>query len=83
MSKVVTFNQTDIYTKDNKYSQKDLIGKIKKIVASKKGDAQIVESVINSFVMNGIVEIYNELGYQKWVELIHQIIDHEIRERSM
>ncbi len=82
MSKVMTFNQTDIFTKDGRYSQKDLIDKIKKIVASKGGDAQTVESVINSFVMNGIVEIYNELGYQGWVELIHQTVDHEIKERS-
>ena len=78
---VITFNQLGIRTNDRRYSQQDLIRKIKKIVISKGCDSKVAESTINSFVMNGIVETYNELGYQKWIEMIHQMIDHEISER--
>ena len=79
---IITFNQLNNKTDDGRYTQKDLIDKIKKIVKSKGCDSKTTNSVINSFVTNGIIEIYNELGYQKWLEMMHQVIDHEISERS-
>jgi hypothetical protein len=80
---IIAFNQLGIKTKDGRYTQGDLIRKIKKIVASRGCCSEASNSVINSFVMNGIVETYNELGYQRWVEMIHQVTLHEIAERGI
>lgn len=80
---MITFNQLNKCTADNRYTQKDLIGKIRKIVASKGYDSKVTDSVVNSFVTNGLVEIYDELGYQKWMEMINQVVSHEIAERKI
>lgn len=80
---IIAFNQLGEMTDDMRYSQKDLIAKIRKIAISQGYDNSIAESVINSFVTNGIIETYNELGYQKWIEMIHQIVAHEGAERRM
>lgn len=80
---MITFNQLDVRTKDSRYTQKDLIRIINKISKSRGHDSKVTESVVNSFVTNGIIETYNELGYQKWIEMIHQIVDHEISEGRM
>lgn len=79
---IIAFNQLNERTDDDRYSQKDLINKINKVVKSKGCDDKVTASVVNSFVTNGIIETYNELGYQKWMDMIHQVIDHEITERS-
>lgn len=79
---IISFNQLDATTSDGRYTQKDLIKRIRRI-ASTHGCDGVADSVINSFVMNGIIEIYNELGYQKWVDLIHQMVNHEVAERSI
>lgn len=83
MSNILTLNQLHEKTDDGRYTQQDLINRIKKVVASKGYDNGTTQSVINSFVQNGILETYNELGFQKWMELIHQIVDHEGKERRM
>lgn len=80
---IIPFNQLDIRTNDDRYTQKDLINKIKKIAVSKGYDSDTAESAISSFVMNGIIETYNELGYQRWIEMIHQIVSHEGAERRI
>ena len=81
MGSILTYNQLGRRTYDGKYSLKDLIDKIRKIVVSKGYNNEVTNSVVNSFVSNGILEIYNELGYQRWIELINHTIDHEISER--
>lgn len=80
---MITFNQLDMRTSDGRYSQRDLIHKINKIATSKGHDNKVAQSVINSFVMNGIVETYNDLGYQRWIEMIHQIVAHEGKEMEV
>ena len=80
---IISFNQLGEKTKDGRYTQKDLIDKIKKIAVSQGYNNETAQSAINSFVMNGIIETYNELGYQKWIELIHQIVAHEGAERRI
>ena len=76
-------HKLDLKTRDARYTQRDLIRKIKQIAVSQGYDSATARSVINSFVANGIVETYNELGYQRWIELIHQIVAHEGKERGM
>jgi hypothetical protein len=78
---VIPFNQLGVRTRDGRYTQKDLIAKIRKIAVSQGYDNGTAQSTINSFVMNGIVETYNELGYQRWIEMIYQVINHEGAER--
>lgn len=83
MGEILTFNQLYAKTYDGKYTLKDLIDKIRGIVASRGYDNEVANSVVRSFVSNGILEIYNELGYQRWMELIENTIDHEISERRL
>lgn len=80
---ILAFNQLGARTVDNKYTQKDLIRKIRRMATSRGYNNEVANSVINSFVMNGIVEVYNELGYQKWTKLIYEMIDHEYAERRI
>lgn len=81
MSNIVTFNQPTARTHDNRFTHKDLVDKVRKI-ASSYGDDGITKSVVDSFVTNGLVETYNELGYQKWVEMIHGVVQQEYAERN-
>lgn len=79
---ILPLNQLDMRTKDNRYSQRDLIAKIKQIAHAQGHDNRVAQSAVNSFVNNGIVETYNELGYQEWMKLIYQVVTHEGAERS-
>lgn len=81
MSNIVTFNQPTARTRDNRFTHKDLVDKVRKI-ASSYGDDGVTKSVVDSFVTNGLVETYNELGYQKWVEMIHGVVQQEYVERN-
>ena len=77
MNSITAFNQLNAITRDGRYTQRDLISKIKNIAGNEIG-----QSVINSFVNDGIIETYNELGYQEWIKMINEIVAHEKYERS-
>lgn len=80
---MVTFNQLNMKTKDGRYTQRQLINKINKIAQYKGCDSEAAQSAIRSFVTNGIVETYNELGYQEWIKMIDTIVSHEAAERRI
>lgn len=80
---ISTFNQLNLRTADGRFTQRNLIAKIKEIAKLKGYNNEVAESAIKSFVMNGIIETYDELGYQKWIEMIRQIVDHEAIERGI
>lgn len=83
MGDITTFNHMSEPTRDGRFTQKDLIGKINKIVKSYGYDSSTTRSIVNSFVTNGILETYNELGFQKWTEFIHGCVKAEIIERGV
>lgn len=72
-------------TRDNKYSQRDLIECIKTLCAEfspSDNGKPIYEQVIPSFSKEGILETYNELGADAWRQMIIGIINKEIKEQA-
>lgn len=84
--RMISFNDMNMISKDGRITQRRLINKIhllSKIICGKSQDAYAVaQSVIQSFCINGIMDTYNDLGYDNWKEMIIMMIEHEIYERS-
>ena len=83
MSEIITFNHLGARTFDGRFTQRGLIGKIDKIVKSYGYDDGTTKSLVDSFVNDGLLETYNELGFQKWVEFIHGCIKTEAEQRGI
>lgn len=71
---------------DGMWTQERLINKIRVIVhrvnTTSDTDDSIVDFIIKSFCINGIIDTYNQLGYAGWYNMILQMAEHEIWERN-
>lgn len=83
MSNIITFNNPLATTDDRRYTHRDLENKIMKMCKTRYGSRYgqaIGKSVINSFVSNGIIEIYNDIGYDEWIKLVTDMMKSEMEE---
>lgn len=73
-------------SKDGKRTQAQLYKKLCQIThginRSDDPDEDIVKFIIESFVENGFIETYNQLGFCGWKEMMTQFVESEIYERT-
>lgn len=84
-ARILQFRDGLMRTDDGLYTQKDLIDIIRsnvgRSISNKYKASEIHRFILQSFTINGIIETYNSLGRQGWLEMIQQMIDHEVYER--
>lgn len=74
-------------TRDDKYTQGELIDNINSIIdglnTTSCDNRQLTDYIVKCFSINGLLETYNQLGYDGWRYMIIQMVEHEIYERSV
>lgn len=73
-------------SEDGIWTQGMLIDRIKVIVhrvnTTCDTDNDIAKFIEQSFSINGIIDTYNQLGYEGWYHMILQMAEHEVWERN-
>ena len=76
----------DQVTRDGKRTQRQLIRKIHQITRgvnhTEVPHNEIAQFIVGNFTIDGIIDTYNDLGYCGWKEMVTQMVEHEVWERS-
>lgn len=73
-------------TYDGKMTYNDLQKKVKALVSkyntTSDTDKDIAEFIIKSFATNGMIMMYNEVGFYEWHKIMTDMVKQEINERN-